>query len=83
MFPPEGILFSSLAYAASISDNSLPGEYSLQAATSNLGLNHGDAGSIGSQTPRYNSTETPPATDDMVAQEASARGYRHNLKVGP
>ncbi|KFY83346.1 hypothetical protein V500_10087, partial [Pseudogymnoascus sp. VKM F-4518 (FW-2643)] len=83
MLRPQAIPFSSFAYAASISDNSLPGDYTFQAATSNLGLNFGDVGSVRSQTQRYNSTmDTPPATDDLATEEAPARGYQPVLK-GP
>ncbi|KFZ01711.1 hypothetical protein V500_00650 [Pseudogymnoascus sp. VKM F-4518 (FW-2643)] len=80
MLQPQAILPSSLAYAASTPDNSLPGDYNFQAASSNLGLNFSDVDSFGSRTQRYNSTT--PATDDMAAQEAPARGYYLDLK-GP
>lgn len=83
MFQPQAIPFSPLAYAASVSDNSLPSDYNFQAATLNLGLNFTDLGSFESRTQRYTSTmDTPPATDNMAAQEAPARGYQPDLKVG-
>ncbi|KFZ24953.1 hypothetical protein V502_00569 [Pseudogymnoascus sp. VKM F-4520 (FW-2644)] len=46
MFQPQAIPFSSLAYAASVSDNSLPSDYNFQAATLNLGLNFTNLGSV-------------------------------------
>ncbi|OBT93157.1 hypothetical protein VE01_09218 [Pseudogymnoascus verrucosus] len=83
MFQPQAIPFSSLAYAASVSGNSLPSDYNFQAATLNLGLNFTDLGSFGSQIQRYNSTlDNPPTADDMATLEAPARGYQPDLK-GP
>ena len=93
MFQLQATPFASFAYTTAIPNNNPHGDYNFQAATSNLGLNNGEPvlntvgsfGNLNQHLPqRYNNTmNTPPVADDLDAQEALARGYQPDLKVGP